>query len=73
MNMTYKRAKILRIKHHRTEQELAAHLGITPETYRSYETDLRNIPVKLQLEIICRLAEFYHTSTDYLLGLKDEE
>ena len=40
-----------------------------PEVYRRYEAGIREIPVWA----VIRLAELYHVSTDYLLGLTDEK
>ena len=40
-----------------------------PEVYRRYETGIREILVWA----VIRLAELYHVSTDYLLGLTDEK
>ena len=37
------------------------------EVYRRYEKGLREIPVWA----LVKLAELYHTSTDYLLGRTD--
>ena len=37
------------------------------EVYRRYEKGLREIPVWA----LVKLAELYHTSTDYILGLSD--
>jgi transcriptional regulator with XRE-family HTH domain len=37
--------------------------------YSNYENGRRDIPT----EVLIRLAAFYGTSTDYLLGLTDEK
>lgn len=47
-----------------TQQQIAEVLGTTFQYYQKYETGVRPITVE-RLEI---LADFYHTSTDYLLG-----
>ena len=47
------------------QKEVAAVLGMNPVVYSRYEKGQREIPVWA----LIKLAEFYHTSTDYLLGL----
>lgn len=51
------------------QSELAEYLHIKQNTYSQYENGQRQIP----LETIVRLAEYYHTSVDYLLGLTEEK
>ena len=43
------------------------YIHIARQTYSLYETGRRDIPT----DVLIRLARFYHTSTDYLLGLTD--
>ena len=43
-------------------------LNMNLEVYRRYEKGIREIPVWALL----KLAELYHTSTDYILGRTDE-
>lgn len=50
-----------------TQQAVAAYLHVSQNTYSQYENKRRQIP----LGILVRLAVFYNTSTDYLLGLTD--
>lgn len=45
--------------------EVAKQLEITEKVYIRYELDEGKIPV----EILVKLAQFYHVSVDYLLGL----
>ncbi len=47
-----------------TLQDVAKVLGTTLQYYQKYESRVRPIPVE-RLEI---LADFYGTSTDYILG-----
>ena len=61
----YPRLRDMREDHDLTQKELAAHLGIDQRVYSNYEIGKREIPVHLLL----LLAELYHTSVDYLLGL----
>ena len=51
-----------------TQQTVAEYLHIRQNTYSQYENEHRQIPV----EALIRLAAYYETSTDYLLGLTDE-
>ena len=48
-----------------TQKEVAEILGTSFQYYQKYESGVRPIPVD-RLEV---LADFYQTSTDYLLGL----
>ena len=47
-----------------TQKEIAEILGTSFQYYQKYESGVRPIPVD-RLEV---LADFYQTSTDYLLG-----
>ena len=51
-----------------TQQTIAEYLHIQQNTYSQYENERRQIPI----EALIRLAVYYDTSTDYLLGLTDE-
>ena len=51
-----------------TLQDVAKILGTTLQYYQKYESGVRPIPVE-RLEI---LADFYGTSTDYILGRTDD-
>ena len=62
--MTFKRIKNLRVDHDLKQIELANYLGVSQNTYSDYELDRLNIPIP-SLHI---LADYYHVSTDYLLG-----
>ena len=48
--------------------QLAKYLNIKQNTYSQYENGQRQIP----LDLLIKLAKYYNTSTDYLLGLTDE-
>ena len=52
-----------------TQTDIAKMLNIRQNTYSQYENGQRQLP----LEALINLAEFYGTSTDYILGLTDEE
>jgi transcriptional regulator with XRE-family HTH domain len=49
------------------QTDLAHYLKCTQVCYSNYERGTRDIPV----EVLCQLADFYQTSTDYLLGRTD--
>lgn len=46
------------------QKEFAAQLGVEPSKYNKWENGV-NCP---NYETICTLADYFHTSTDYLLG-----
>ncbi|MDO5399046.1 MAG: helix-turn-helix transcriptional regulator [bacterium] len=48
-----------------TQKQIAEILNVKQNTYSQYETGQRQIPI----EALIKLAKFYKTSTDYLLGL----
>lgn len=49
------------------QMEVAAFLNCSQVCYSRYENGQRDIP----LNTLCLLAEFFNTSTDYILGLTD--
>ncbi len=50
-----------------TQQQVAEYLECDQSLYSKYERGERDIP----LNSMIKLAEFYHTSLDYLVGLTD--
>lgn len=62
--MYYKRIKDLRIDNDLYQKQVAGVLKITRQQYSLYETGKRDIPV----DLLCKLADYYHTSTDYILN-----
>ena len=64
----YSRIRDLREDKDLTQQDLADYLQCTQTCYSRYELGTRDIPT----EVLCKLADFYHTSTDYLLGRTDD-
>lgn len=50
------------------QQTVASFLNVRQNTYSQYETGTRQLPI----DALIRLAAFFHTSTDYILGLTDE-
>lgn len=59
------RIRDLREDNDLTQQQVAEYLHIKQNTYSQYETGHRQVPI----DVLIALAGFYHTSTDYLLGL----
>lgn len=59
--------KDLRTDNDLTQKEIAEAIGITQRKYSYLETGKQQWPD----ELLVRLAELYHTSVDYLLGLTD--
>lgn len=61
------RIRNLREDSDKTQKEVAEYLFCDQSLYSKYERGIRDVPV----EIIIKLARFYNTSTDYILGLTD--
>lgn len=60
----YERLRDLREEQELTQKCLASYLNVSQATYSRYENGAANVPT----ETLIQLAEFYHTSMDYLLG-----
>ena len=60
----YPRIRDLRHDADKTQRELAEYLNVHQTTYSDYELGKLDIPT----EILIKLADYYHTSVDYLLG-----
>lgn len=65
MDNYYPRLRDLREDHDLSQQQVADYLQMKQPQYSRYERGLRDIPT----DILIRLAKFYKTSTDYILGL----
>lgn len=63
----YRRIRDLREDNDLFQKDLAKYLQCSQVSYSYYELGKRDIPT----DVLIRLAAFYHTSTDYLLGLTD--
>ena len=63
----YRRIRDLREDHDLTQRQIAGILNMTQTQYFRYEQGYRDIPT----DILIALAQMYHTSTDYILGLTD--
>lgn len=64
----YNRIRDLREDRDLRQKDVAELLKCSQVCYSYYEIGRRDIPT----DILIRLARFYNTSTDYLLGLTDE-
>ena len=64
VKMYFKRLKILRINAGLKQTDIADILGIQQTVYSRYERGFQTIP----LHFLVKLADFYNTSTDYLLN-----
>ena len=58
----------LREDHDKTQQEIADVLGTSQTMYARYERGANELPVRH----LIKLAEYYHVSTDYLLGRSND-
>lgn len=65
--LKYERIRNLRIDRDLTQQEVAKDLHIAKNTLSQYETGARNITN----EMLIKMAVYFDTSIDYLLGLTD--
>lgn len=63
----YRRIRDLREDKDLLQKDLADYLGCTQVSYSHYELGKRDIPT----DVLIKLARFYNTSTDYLLGITD--
>lgn len=67
--MIFERLKNLREDRDLKQKDLAKLLNVSQNTYSQYENDV----IALTAENAVKLALFYDTSVDYLLGLTDEK
>lgn len=61
----YPRIRDLREDHDLTQREMGEILSCSQRVYSNYERGDLDLPT----EILIKLAKFYNTSTDYILGL----
>lgn len=64
----YERIRDLREDSDLTQTQVAEYLGMSQTGYSKYETGENSIPV----DVVVKLADFYKTTTDYLLGRTDK-
>ena len=67
--MVFRRIRDLREDSDKMQIEIADYLNMQRSVYRRYETGEREIPVWA----VIKLAQLYHVTTDYLLGLSDKK
>ncbi len=65
----YRRVRELREDRDIPQREIARRLNMSQTGYSKYETGENDIPT----QILIKLADFYKTTTDYLLGRTDEK
>lgn len=64
----YKRIRDLREDRDLNQTQVAAVLSMSQTGYSKYETGENDIPTV----VLIKLANYYHTSIDYLLGQTDQ-
>lgn len=65
----YRRIRDLREDNDLTQRQVGEILNMSQTGYNQYEIGKNDIPTR----VLIKLAEFYNTSVDYLLGLTDEK
>lgn len=65
--MLYIRIKNLRVDNELTQQTIADYLNVSRGTYKNYENGVRG----MSIEILSDIADYYNTSTDFLIGRTD--
>lgn len=65
----FKRIRDLREDADLNQTKVAQHLGMSQTGYSKYETGENDIPTA----ILIKLAKFYNTSIDYILGETDQK
>lgn len=65
----YIRIRNLREDKDLSQNDMAKYLHCSQVCYSRYELGLRDIPT----DVLIKLADFHHTSVDYLLGRTDEK
>lgn len=67
--MKFQRIQDLRIDSDLSQKKIGEILHISQRSYSHYETGSRNIPI----EMLIRLADYYDTTIDYLVGRSDNK
>lgn len=65
----YKRIRDLREDRNLTQKQVAQILGMSQTGYSKYETGENDLPTT----VLIKLARFYSTSVDYILGETDKK
>lgn len=63
----YMKLKELREENNLKQIDIANYLNIKQNTYSQYESEKRQLPI----DVLIKLAKYYKTTTDYILGLED--
>ena len=67
--LPYENIRNLRVDAGMTQQQVAEYLNVKQNTYSQYEIGVLNYPI----DVLCRPADLYQVSVDYLLGRTDEK
>lgn len=67
--MKFQRIQDLRVDSDLSQRQLGEILHIRQRSYSHYETGSRGIPI----EMLIRLADYYDTTIDYLVGRTDNK
>ncbi|GMQ64593.1 helix-turn-helix domain-containing protein [Vallitalea maricola] len=67
--MIFPRVRQLREDLDLKQKDIASIIGIKQNTYSDYETGKLNIPI----ETFIKLADYYNTSIDFLVGRTDKK
>lgn len=67
--MKFQRIQDLRIDSDLSQKKIGEILHISQRSYSHYETGSRNIPI----EMLIRLADYYDTTIDYMVGRTDNK
>ncbi len=62
--MKFQRIQDLRVDSDLSQRQISEILHVSQRSYSHYETGTRGIPI----EMLIRLADYYDTSIDYLVG-----
>ncbi len=68
MDSYFPRLRDLREDRDLSQEQIATYLGMKQPQYSRYERGIRDIPT----DILIKLALYYKTSTDYILGLTND-
>lgn len=67
MDIFAERLKELRAQNHLTQREISEILNIKQQSYSRYKLGTG----QPSLETLCKIAEYYNVSVDYLLGISE--
>lgn len=68
MDSYFPRLRDLREDRDLSQEQIAMFLNMKQPQYSRYERGIRDLPT----DVLIKLALFYHTSTDYILGLTND-